>query len=290
VTEPSQTPDSEKRFRIGAELIYWVGVPLVVGLMIGWFRVGYIAADVKLAVLAFWAGFVLFGWCSCGLYTWLAKVLLKPWQPQLWFLTLFGTLVIGLINVYPMNQLLLMGQAVLPQQAVPVQPMVPELSGRFLAIYLSAVLPGALLWTGINLLYDRVLGIPRFRYGATAGPVAPMPVSEQQNDASVTFAAPAILRRVSEENCGDLLALQAQEHYVMVYTENGSELINYSFGNALEDLDPQAGMRVHRSWWVAFDAVANMERVDDNWQLQLKNGLTAPVSRSHVSAARKAFG
>jgi hypothetical protein len=274
---------------MGAEFVYWVGFPLVFGLMIGWFRVGFVAADVKLAVLSFWGGFVLFSWCSCGLYTWLAKILLQPWQPSLWFLTLFGTLVIGLLNVYPMNQLLILGQTYLPQQAVPMGPMTPELSGRFLMIYLSAVLPGALLWTGINLLYDRVLGIPRFRY-TPVGPIVAADGANCQGELPVIPVVDAgIMRRLSSENRGELLALQAQEHYVMVYTDKGSELVSYSFGNALHDVAPGSGMQVHRSWWVAAHAVERMERVADKWQLQLNNELTVPVSRSYVSEAKRAF-
>jgi hypothetical protein len=289
VIAPVQIPDSEKRFRTGAEFVYWVGLPLVFGLMIGWFRVGYVDADVKLAVLSFWVGFVLFSWCSCGLYTWFAKILLRPWQPSLWFLTLFGTLVIGLVNVYPMNQLLILGQAYLPQQAVPMGPMVPEWSGRFLAIYLSAVLPGALLWTGINLLYDRVLGIPRFRYSDTVAGVEATPANQLSVAPDLPVANSALLRRLGSENRGELLALQAQEHYVMVYTDKGSELLSYSFGNALLDVAPGSGIQVHRSWWVAAHAVERMERVADKWQLQLNNELTVPVSRSYVSEAKRAF-
>ena len=289
MTERTNNPISERRFRIGAECIYWLGVPFVVGLMIGWFRVGFVDAEVKLAVLAFWIGFVLFSWCSGGLFTWLAKILLKPWSPSLWFLCLFGVLVIGLVNVWPMNQLLIFGRSFLPQEAVPLGPMHPELTGRFLMIYLSAVVPGALLWTGINLLYDRVLGIPRFRYadspalpsGVMTESTTPVPVVQK--------AEPAILRRLRDANRGKLLALQAQEHYVMVYTDRGDELITYSFGNALQDLEPNAGLRVHRSWWVAADAVERMERIADKWQLLLKSGQTVPVSRSYVNAAKKVF-
>ena len=275
------------RARLGAELIYWLGVPLVVGLLIGWFRVGGLDPQAKLAVAGFWAVFVLYGWCTNAVYTWLAKVLLKPWQPPLWFLTLFGALVIGVVNVVPMNQLLLLGQANLPLAVVPMAPLRIELSASFLMFYLAAVLPGALLWTGVNGLYDRVLGIPRFRYGpAPAAAPAAAPVLQPGEPPP---AAPAILRRVADENRGELLALHAQEHYVMVYTSRGSELINYSFGNALQDLEPGLGMQVHRSWWVARDAVTEMERAADKWQLQLKNGLEVPVSRSHVNAAKQAF-
>lgn len=49
-----------------------------------------------------------------------------------------------------------------------------------------------------------------------------------------------------------------------------------------------AGVQVHRSWWVASNAVERVERDGDRHVLVLRGGLRAPVSRTYGQAARKA--
>jgi len=44
---------------------------------------------------------------------------------------------------------------------------------------------------------------------------------------------------------------------------------------------------VHRSWWVAADAVTGAERDGRNWRLRLSNGLLVPVARNSVAAVRQ---
>jgi DNA-binding LytR/AlgR family response regulator len=85
-----------------------------------------------------------------------------------------------------------------------------------------------------------------------------------------------------------VLAVQAEDHYLRVHTDAGSHLILMRLADAVPELVPIAGARTHRSWWVARDAVAAAERRDGRGELQLKNGVTAPVSRSAYPELRKA--
>jgi len=45
---------------------------------------------------------------------------------------------------------------------------------------------------------------------------------------------------------------------------------------------------VHRSWWVARDAVTDARRGDGKATLTLANGVEAPVSRAYAKALREA--
>ena len=53
----------------------------------------------------------------------------------------------------------------------------------------------------------------------------------------------------------DLIAVQAEDHYLRVHTSAGSDLILMRFADALAALAPCDGVRAHRSWWVARRAV-----------------------------------
>ena len=53
----------------------------------------------------------------------------------------------------------------------------------------------------------------------------------------------------------------------------------------LEGID---GAQVHRSWWVARDAVEDVKRDGRNLRLVLPGGLEAPVSRARVVELKEA--
>ena len=98
---------------------------------------------------------------------------------------------------------------------------------------------------------------------------------------------PPFLERVPARLGRQLIALEAEDHYLRVHTAVGSELILARLSDAVAQLDGYDGLQVHRSWWVAADAVAGTATQDGRTILRLKNGLTAPVSRSHLPAVRE---
>jgi hypothetical protein len=79
----------------------------------------------------------------------------------------------------------------------------------------------------------------------------------------------------------DVLALQMEDHYVRVHRPNGSELILMALGRAMEGVEAE-GLRTHRSWWVAHQAVVRVEGTSRSMRLHLSNGMIAPVARSAV--------
>jgi hypothetical protein len=83
-----------------------------------------------------------------------------------------------------------------------------------------------------------------------------------------------------------LLCLSMEDHYVRAHGPEGSALVLMRLRDAIEELDGIAGLQVHRSWWVASDAVERVERDGERMWLRLVNGLAAPVARSQVGAVR----
>jgi hypothetical protein len=83
-----------------------------------------------------------------------------------------------------------------------------------------------------------------------------------------------------------LHAVQAEDHYLRVHTDRGSDLILLRLGDALAELAPLDGAQTHRSWWVARQAVRTVRRHDGRATLTLDGGLDVPVSRAHVAALR----
>ena len=76
-----------------------------------------------------------------------------------------------------------------------------------------------------------------------------------------------------------LLAIEAEDHYLRVHTDAGSDLVLLRMVDAIAELDGLAGARTHRSWWVARDAVVNVASGGGRTTLTLAGGLAVPVSR-----------
>jgi hypothetical protein len=83
-------------------------------------------------------------------------------------------------------------------------------------------------------------------------------------------------------------AVQAEDHYLRIHTDRGSDLILMRLADALEELEGLEGAQTHRSWWVAREAVRDVARGDGRATLSLDGGLTAPVSRRYARALRDA--
>ena len=90
---------------------------------------------------------------------------------------------------------------------------------------------------------------------------------------------PVALRR-------DILALEAEDHYVRVHTLHGSALVLMRLADAAAIIDPRLGLRVHRSWWVARDGVRALERTPGRAIARLVDDTAVPISRTHLPTAR----
>ncbi|MFZ5667215.1 MAG: LytTR family DNA-binding domain-containing protein [Pseudomonadota bacterium] len=108
---------------------------------------------------------------------------------------------------------------------------------------------------------------------------APAPAAPPAADRS---ALPALLaEKLSHRlRAGRLLAIEAEDHYLRVHTDLGSDLVLMRMADACALLDDSAGARVHRSWWVARDAVQAVRQQSGRMELALPGDISAPVSRA----------
>lgn len=113
-----------------------------------------------------------------------------------------------------------------------------------------------------------------------------------RNDAPVPSPAPApdtrFRRRFPAGLTGRLLCLEMEDHYLRIHTDKGSDIILMRMSDAEEELSEIEGLRVHRSWWVAREAVTGVRRDGTRLLLQLENGLEVPVGKTYRGALRDA--
>jgi len=85
----------------------------------------------------------------------------------------------------------------------------------------------------------------------------------------------------------EVWAVEAEDHYLRLHTSKGQDLILMRLADAIAELEGIEGAQVHRSWWVARDAITDAKRGDGRATLTLKGGAEAPVSRTYAGYLRE---
>jgi hypothetical protein len=86
---------------------------------------------------------------------------------------------------------------------------------------------------------------------------------------------------------GEVWAVEAEDHYLRLHTSKGQDLILMRLADAVTELEGIEGAQVHRSWWIARDAITGAERGDGRATLTLKDGAQVPVSRTYARTLRE---
>lgn len=142
--------------------------------------------------------------------------------------------------------------------------LIPQLAWQVLVVMLLLMTLRALLWR--RVVETRTIVMP------------PLPGAERD------FR----MRLSARRRTARLIALQAEDHYVRVHTDAGSELLPMRFADALKELERAHGYRLHRSWWVAAEAIEGVRWARGGGTARLAGGTAAPVSRRHAAALKSA--
>jgi hypothetical protein len=100
--------------------------------------------------------------------------------------------------------------------------------------------------------------------------------------ARAVAAVPRLVERLAPELQAPVLRVSGRDHYVDVLTTAGMGSLLMRFSDALAELDDVRGLRVHRSHWVAEQAVTHASRDGARVMLHLVQGNPVPVSRTYM--------
>lgn len=156
-------------------------------------------------------------------------------------------------------------------------PRMTNLAAELVNEWISVAPPVVISWIALNAPW--ILGYRLEQAGSN-------PEDHPAQQPSAT-PAPEFMSQLPEEKRGELLLLKSELHYLQVVTTAGSSLILYNLGDAVAQLDESRGMLVHRSYWVAYDAIEALNRRGRQGELQISGGHSAPVSRSQLPRLRQ---
>lgn len=103
-----------------------------------------------------------------------------------------------------------------------------------------------------------------------------------------TTASTRILDRLPIEKRAPLISLSVQDHYTEVVTAKGTELVLLRLTDAIAEVGDTPGLQVHRSHWIATQAVKSARRDGARAVLTMVDGRDIPVSRTYVPAIKEA--
>jgi hypothetical protein len=113
-------------------------------------------------------------------------------------------------------------------------------------------------------------------------------VIEEGAPTAVLPQTAALLKRLPVELRGPLQHLSMQDHYVEIVTDRGSHLVLMRLADAIAETAPVRGLQIHRSHWVAIDAVIRTRRDGDRQFVETRSGARLPISRSYRDRAKRA--
>ncbi len=188
-----------------------------------------------------------------------SRLFFRPGQPrtQVWL----RVLAVALVLAATLTGFVALATALMLGEQMPLT----RLPWLFCAVL---VISGAM--TALNVL----ISAPRSPPAAAGSSPAPAP--------------PKFLERLPLKLRGaEVWAVEAEDHYLRLHTSKGQDLILMRLSDAINELAGIEGARVHRSWWVARDAIADATRGDGRATLKLKDGSEAPVSRTYARELRE---
>ncbi len=210
------------------------------------------AEDPVLPRVLFWLGTITAG----GVVGIVLDALLRRWLTEPWS----RTAAVSLAMTPPVTLIVLLAMnALLQHEHTVMSPFTLRLLWQVFVVCLVVM--------GLRALVQRV----PHRIVETHTVIAAPPA-----EAEITLRSRLSARRRSAR----LIALEAHDHYVRVHTDAGVELLSLRFSDALEEICDAEGFRVHRSWWVAADAIRSARWRRGSGELELEDGSAVPISRS----------
>ncbi len=139
-----------------------------------------------------------------------------------------------------------------------------------------------------------MLLLPRFIFNQASNAVQPAPPARpdgaQEHTPALDNAPNVFVHSLEPPLQGELMSVEAQEHYVQVVSTDESRMVLYRFSDVVRQLPESMGMQVHRSHWVAHSAVKQVVLQGQTMKLELNDKRFVPVSRTFRNSVESRFG
>ena len=166
---------------------------------------------------------------------------------------------------------------------------------RFVIVGISAGIPVAILVILLNLMvlnygYDAssILTLGIYCIGIAFAVTGIFELFHQSSKTNEAPQVAKILSRVPVEKRGELISMSVQDHYVEIVTSRGTHLTLMRLSDAISETQGTQGLQIHRSHWVAQNAIKSVQRKGGKTFVVTENRQELPVSRTYIKPLRDA--
>jgi len=243
----------------------------VIGLVFGFLGpFGTYAMPVALR-LAYWVGFIIIGYAIFRPVSISAGWLRESTGISIWVAELLSTAVAALPLTF------LIGFAISGMRFDPL-----FFGNQFLLLYVQC----AAIGFGIFLFMRLLFGTDEKAQEQATSADSDITEANRLNDDTKPVLT-KLHERLAPGFLNPIIALGVEDHYVRVHSTERTEMLLLRLSDAITEMEPLEGMQVHRSWWVARDAILAPKRDGRNLRLALSGGLEVPVSRANVTKLKQ---
>ena len=267
-----------------------VSFPVLLALALGWFRAGTMARELSLLyAILFWLCIWLGYWAVAGGFTLALERLAPGLKRRPWLLLLAGGLCASAASAFYLEPYVALFESWLPEERLR---RIAEFGSRPLTARVPQAmlnsLFGVVVWVVVNLFALRLGRAASAQVPANVMPAAPITAPVEVHAEATTHERPERELEASrlvtalggDVTLHDIIALQAQDHYVLAYLPRGKRLILYRFRDAVAELAAIDGAQIHRSWWISGSAARAARREPGTLSFKVGEDLVVPVGRT----------
>ncbi len=164
------------------------------------------------------------------------------------------------------------------------RPLVRNVTSFVMTLPIAAVCAVALatlFFPKISFTADTVFREAQFLAPFVAGIIGLHHISQPARTPNPTLEPEPRLDWLPAKLGRELIQIQVIDHYLHIETKLGKHVTFGSLADASADLSKYPGLRVHRTHWVALDAIKSRSWRGSSMELKLTNGAKVPVGRAY---------
>jgi len=270
-------------------LLFFVGLPFGLAAFFAAFGIRLTVGMPFLDSFIYLFLHIIGAWWGIALGSYLIYVLFRQWQPPATINIVVGFFLMLIPLTFYYQYLGDYYAVQYPSFAEARQEAyLPSWSLAYLLHYLRFSIPALPLFLVGAYSFKVLRGVDWFGYGLSVANVTEHKSAAEQatTDGLMGTAKPtaAILDQSKLPTSAELIAIKAEEHYIHIWSDQGTDLIRYRFADIVEDLRPYTGMQVHRSWWVNLSGITRTAKKGRSFELIMSNDLQVPVSLAYKQA------
>ncbi len=260
--------------------VFLLVLPAGLGFIMAAFGLRIVAQMPFLAAVGYMTLHIAIAWWGISAACVGVKFWCRHWQPPPATIMLLGFAFSLLPLTYVYVELSAFFERLYPGGFVPVTPVVePSWTFEYITHFARYSLPALPLFMLAYYSYKFVTGVDWWAYPDEQR--AGFSDDDAQNDAPADDSNVPFMRYTTLPSDARILAVEAEEHYIKVWSDAGTDMIRFRFKDAVNELGNDIGMQVHRSWWVNLEAVREVQRRGRSLELTLNDSLNVPVSQSY---------